>query len=155
MLTRTRTNLGNRARQLRQQHMPCKELLQVIKKQGVDAVESASFIGRGRLIFSSSPKSFSSSSSRNTSRMNDSSYQYYMAWGGIGKTQLAVKFARPHHCRFSAVFWLDGRSEGSIKRSTSRCASKTSQRQIPKASRTYAPGGGDGIDAIVKHAMSW
>lgn len=37
--------------------------------------------------------------------------------GGIGKTQLAVEFARKHHHRFSAVFWLDGSSEASLKQS--------------------------------------
>jgi hypothetical protein len=37
--------------------------------------------------------------------------------GGIGKTQLAVEFAREHQGRFSAVFWLDGSSEASLKQS--------------------------------------
>lgn len=37
--------------------------------------------------------------------------------GGIGKTQLVVEFARKHHSRFSAVFWLDGSSEASLKQS--------------------------------------
>jgi hypothetical protein len=37
--------------------------------------------------------------------------------GGIGKTQLAVEFARKYHHRFSAVFWLDGSSEASLKQS--------------------------------------
>jgi hypothetical protein len=35
--------------------------------------------------------------------------------GGIGKTQLAVEFARKYHGQFSAVFWLDGSSETSLK----------------------------------------
>jgi hypothetical protein len=37
--------------------------------------------------------------------------------GGIGKTQLAVEFARKHHRHFSAAFWLDGSSEISLKQS--------------------------------------
>lgn len=37
--------------------------------------------------------------------------------GGIGKTQLSVEFASQHHRKFSAVFWLDGRSKNSIKQS--------------------------------------
>jgi tetraacyldisaccharide-1-P 4'-kinase len=37
--------------------------------------------------------------------------------GGIGKTQLAVEFARKHPQRFSAVFWLDRSSEASLKQS--------------------------------------
>jgi hypothetical protein len=37
--------------------------------------------------------------------------------GGIGKTQLVVEFARKHQHSFSAVFWLDGSSEASLKQS--------------------------------------
>jgi AAA+ ATPase superfamily predicted ATPase len=37
--------------------------------------------------------------------------------GGIGKTQLAVEFVRKHQGWFSAVFWLDGSSEASLKQS--------------------------------------
>ena len=37
--------------------------------------------------------------------------------GGIGKTQLAVEFARKHHHAFSSIFWLDGASKGSLKQS--------------------------------------
>jgi hypothetical protein len=47
--------------------------------------------------------------------------------GGIGKTQLSVEFARRHHNRFSAVFWLDARNEDSVKRSLAAFAGK-----IPK-----------------------
>jgi hypothetical protein len=37
--------------------------------------------------------------------------------GGIGKTQLAVEFWRKHKGWFSAVFWLDGSSQASLKQS--------------------------------------
>ena len=37
--------------------------------------------------------------------------------GGIGKTQLAVEFAREYQRRFSAIFWLDGSSEINLKQS--------------------------------------
>ncbi|KAF2266260.1 hypothetical protein CC78DRAFT_531667 [Lojkania enalia] len=37
--------------------------------------------------------------------------------GGIGKTQLAVEFARKHHHCFSSIFWVDGASEASLKQS--------------------------------------
>ncbi|KAK7533196.1 uncharacterized protein J3D65DRAFT_73498 [Phyllosticta citribraziliensis] len=40
--------------------------------------------------------------------------------GGIGKTQLAVKFARDFHSRYSAVFWLDGSTKSNLKDSFSR-----------------------------------
>lgn len=30
--------------------------------------------------------------------------------GGIGKTQLAIRFARLHRGDFAAIFWLNGKS---------------------------------------------
>ncbi|OCL00351.1 uncharacterized protein K441DRAFT_99752 [Cenococcum geophilum 1.58] len=75
--------------------------------------------------------------------------------GGIGKTQLAVEFARRHHRRFSSVFWLDGRSEDSLKRSIASCASKIPQIQIPETSRAYSADGSIDVNAVVKDVMDW
>ncbi|PSN58604.1 hypothetical protein BS50DRAFT_614817 [Corynespora cassiicola Philippines] len=75
--------------------------------------------------------------------------------GGIGKTQLAVEFARRHQRRFSSVFWLDGRSEDSIKRSLASCASRIPQGQIAEVSRAYAADGGTDVDAVVRDVMAW
>ncbi|KAL6714253.1 hypothetical protein ACLMJK_007676 [Lecanora helva] len=75
--------------------------------------------------------------------------------GGIGKTQLAVEFARTYHRRFSAVFWLDGRSEESLKRSVASCASRIAAGQISQASRSYATGGSDDLNAVITEVMGW
>lgn len=75
--------------------------------------------------------------------------------GGIGKTQLTVEFARRHHRRFSSVFWLDGRSEDSLKRSIARCAGRIPQGQVPETSRTYAADNGADVDAVVRDVMAW
>jgi hypothetical protein len=75
--------------------------------------------------------------------------------GGIGKTQLAVEFARRHHRRFSAVFWLDGRSEDSLKQSIASCASRILQGQIPETSRAYIAGGSVDLEAAVRDVLSW
>lgn len=75
--------------------------------------------------------------------------------GGIGKTQLAVEFARRHHRRFSAVFWLDGRSEDSLKQSIASCASRIPQGQIAETSRAYAAGGSVDLDAAVRDVLGW
>ena len=37
--------------------------------------------------------------------------------GGIGKTQLAVAFVKQHKDTYSAVFWLDGKNEDTLKQS--------------------------------------
>lgn len=75
--------------------------------------------------------------------------------GGMGKTQLAVEFARRHHRRFSSVFWLDGRSEDILKRSIASCAGRIPPGQIPETSRQYAADASADIDAVVKDVMAW
>jgi hypothetical protein len=64
--------------------------------------------------------------------------------GGIGKTQLAVEFAREHQGRFSAVFWLDGSSEASLKQSFVNIVQK-----LPRSELT-ADGAAQLSDATVK-----
>ena len=75
--------------------------------------------------------------------------------GGMGKTQLAVEFARRHHRRFSSVFWLDGRSEDILKRSIASCAGRILLGQIPETSRQYPADASADIDAVVKDVMAW
>jgi hypothetical protein len=75
--------------------------------------------------------------------------------GGMGKTQLAVEFARRHHRRFSSVFWLDGRSEDILKRSIASCAGRIPQGQIPETSRAYAGDSSADINAVVKDVIAW
>ena len=75
--------------------------------------------------------------------------------GGIGKTQLAVEFVRLHHRRFSSVFWLDGRSKDSLRRSAASCASRIPRGQISETSRTYSTGGNGDLNAVVIEVMGW
>jgi hypothetical protein len=75
--------------------------------------------------------------------------------GGMGKTQLAVEFARRHHSRFSSVFWLDGRTEDILKRSIAKCASRIPPGHIPETSRSYAADNGSDVNAVVRDVMGW
>ncbi|KAH7377114.1 P-loop containing nucleoside triphosphate hydrolase protein [Plectosphaerella cucumerina] len=76
--------------------------------------------------------------------------------GGVGKTQLAVDFARRHQATFSAVFWLDGRSEDRLRRSIVGCAYRIPEDQIPSASRQQAKGRNPGdLDAAVAAVIGW
>jgi tetratricopeptide (TPR) repeat protein len=75
--------------------------------------------------------------------------------GGMGKTQLAVEFARRHHRRFSSVFWLDGRSEDTLKRSIASCASRIPRGQVSETSMEYIVDSSTDIDAVVKDVMAW
>lgn len=75
--------------------------------------------------------------------------------GGIGKTQLVVEFARKHQHQFSAVFWLDGSSEASLKQSFVDMA-----RRLPRSELTA-----DGMqslsqvtveaDVVVRECQQW
>jgi hypothetical protein len=75
--------------------------------------------------------------------------------GGMGKTQLAVEFARRHHRRFSSVFWLDGRSEDTLTRSIASHASRIPPGQIAETSRMYAADSGADVDVVVKDVLAW
>lgn len=65
--------------------------------------------------------------------------------GRIGKTQLSVEGARRHHRTFSSVFWLDGRTEDSLKQSVTTCASRIPAGQIIENSGAYSATNTDDI----------
>jgi hypothetical protein len=75
--------------------------------------------------------------------------------GGIGKTQLAVEFARRHHHQFSSVFWLDGRSEDTLKRSIASHASRIPHGQVPESSGTYTANSDADINSVVRDVLAW
>ena len=74
--------------------------------------------------------------------------------GGMGKTQLAIEFARKHN-RYSAVFWLDGSSIDRLKQAFVDVAYRLPRDQITadvvealKHSNIY-------IDVIVEGVLQW
>ncbi|RYP55992.1 hypothetical protein DL770_010860 [Monosporascus sp. CRB-9-2] len=75
--------------------------------------------------------------------------------GGMGKTQLAVEFARRHHRQFTSVFWLDGRSEDRLKQSIANAASRVPEGQIAEMSRLYSRSGSGDSDAVVRDMTNW
>lgn len=74
--------------------------------------------------------------------------------GGIGKTQLAVDFARRHTDTFSAIFWLDGRSEDQVRHSLAKCADRIPElyKANGSASGSYSK---EDLDAVVTKVMEW
>ncbi|KAH8174073.1 patatin-like phospholipase domain-containing protein [Sarocladium implicatum] len=72
--------------------------------------------------------------------------------GGIGKTQLAVDFARRHKQSFSSVFWLRGHNEAELRQSFIR-----NVRRIPQLSR-YHEGTFSKLaeqEAVVHAVLNW
>lgn len=70
--------------------------------------------------------------------------------GGIGKTQLAIEFARKYKTRFTSVFWLDGKTEESLKQSIADCARQMPVCQIAQASTLDFSRQKDNIDQDIK-----
>jgi hypothetical protein len=75
--------------------------------------------------------------------------------GGIGKTQLSIEFARKHSRRYSSTFWLDGRTEDSIRQSLAAIARQLPPDQIPEATRSYIHGSGDELDRVIRDVLDW
>lgn len=75
--------------------------------------------------------------------------------GGIGKTQLAVKFARKHHHRFSAVFWLDGSSEASLKQSFVNIAQRLPRSELTADGAAQLSDAAVEPDVAVRECQRW
>ena len=75
--------------------------------------------------------------------------------GGIGKTQLAIRFMRIHHTKFSAVFWLNGNSVDSLKKSIAKYANKISPGNSLHASRIHVHDRECDLDLVVQEILAW
>ena len=75
--------------------------------------------------------------------------------GGIGKTQLAVEFARKHHCRFSSVVWLDGSSETSLKQSFTNMMQRLLQDELTTHGVEILKHSGIDVNVAVRECLQW
>jgi hypothetical protein len=75
--------------------------------------------------------------------------------GGMGKTQLAVAFARKHHDKFSAVLWLDGSSVDRLKQSFVDVASELPQDELAADVVESLRTGKIDADVVVEEVLSW
>ncbi len=76
--------------------------------------------------------------------------------GGIGKTQLAVAFLKRHRDIYSAVFWLNGKNEDTLKQSFAGIAKRLCNKYPSSALlRTVAEEkDADQIVAVIKQWLS-
>ncbi|KAJ5898084.1 hypothetical protein N7504_008372 [Penicillium tannophilum] len=70
--------------------------------------------------------------------------------GGIGKTQLAVQFAREHQHDFTAVFWLSGKDRGTLLQSFSSILPR-----LPGQSHTNDAIGDDELEQRARQVLQW
>lgn len=74
--------------------------------------------------------------------------------GGIGKTQLAIAYAKRHKDQYSAIFWLDIRDETSIKQSMSALAHRI-LRYHPSARHLSNVDFAGSLDNVIEAVLAW
>ena len=75
--------------------------------------------------------------------------------GGIGKTQLAIEFARKFRRDYSAVFWIDGSSKEKLKQSIANLANRFTQHQLLERAKLYAQKPHKELDGAVEDVLLW
>jgi hypothetical protein len=74
--------------------------------------------------------------------------------GGIGKTQLAIAYAKAHRDDYSAIFWLNIKDEVSVKQSYYRIAKRILQ-QHPTTVQLRAIADNSPLDEVVAAVKRW
>jgi hypothetical protein len=74
--------------------------------------------------------------------------------GGIGKTQLAIAYAKQHRAEYSAVIWLNARDETTLKQSFAHIAEWILRHYLAAAHIEGALESQD-LDQIVKAVIHW
>jgi hypothetical protein len=70
--------------------------------------------------------------------------------GGIGKTQLAIRFARDHKDDFTAIFWLSGKSRDTLLQSLSSVLPR-----LPDEAQTIKATNKEEIEKCARQVLQW
>ncbi|SLM36237.1 P-loop containing nucleoside triphosphate hydrolase [Lasallia pustulata] len=74
--------------------------------------------------------------------------------GGIGKTQLAVTFVKEHRDIYSAIFWLNGKNEDTLKQSFAIMANRL-YKEHPSSALLRTAAEAKDVDQIVIIIRQW
>ncbi|KAA6413191.1 MAG: hypothetical protein FRX48_02935 [Lasallia pustulata] len=74
--------------------------------------------------------------------------------GGIGKTQLAVTFVKEHRDTYSAIFWLNGKNEDTLKQSFAVMANRL-YKEYPFSALLRTAAEAKDVDQIVVTIRQW
>jgi len=92
---------------------------------------------------------------KNTATISRQKVVVLYGLGGIGKTQLAVEFARKHQHAFSSVFWIDGESEASLKQSFASMMQRLPQDELTADGMEMLRRSTIDIDVAMHECLRW
>jgi hypothetical protein len=75
--------------------------------------------------------------------------------GGMGKTQLAAKYARSHQHEYSAIFWVDGSTKTRLQQSFLHVAKRIPQEQLQKNVVAELNSAQVELKAVMKGVLQW
>lgn len=70
--------------------------------------------------------------------------------GGIGKTQLAIRFARDHRDQFRAIFWLSGKDRDALLQSLS-----STLNRLPRQGWDSEATNDGEVEQRARHILRW
>jgi hypothetical protein len=73
-----------------------------------------------------------------------------MQYRGIGKTQLAIRFARDHKDDFTAIFWLSGKDRSTLLQSLSSFFPR-----LPGQSQNTEAANDEEVEQRARHVLRW
>ena len=75
--------------------------------------------------------------------------------GGTGKTQLSLAYARKHRADHTAVFWLSGQTQDSLKQSIAGVARSLPANQLPDSARNPLQQGIEVLEEVIDEVLEW
>lgn len=75
--------------------------------------------------------------------------------GGTGKTQLSLAYARKHRDNHTAIVWLNGQTQDSLKQSIAGVARSLPTRQLSDSARSYLQQGREGLEEVIDEVLEW
>jgi len=75
--------------------------------------------------------------------------------GGMGKTQIAVKYARTHQNKYSAIFWIDGSTRTRLQQSFMGVAKRIPPKQLQARGAAQLNGAQADLEVVMKGVLYW
>ena len=75
--------------------------------------------------------------------------------GGTGKTQLSLAYARKHRENYTAIVWLNGQTQDSLKQSIAGIARSLPANQHPESARDDFQQGSEELGKLIDEVLEW